>query len=220
MLAILLTQSRGALAAALLGSALWLAIVPLRLRSLPVLLIPALAGGGVGAWALSKDAFSESLQPLAVKEAVAGEFGLLVLLMVVGLLFAGCRSTWAPSLQPLAAGPAPRGIAAVVVACAVPLVVLTSVALSGTIDDRLDELTSETETAPGEGAGRFTATASSTRGKYWREAGDGSRVARPRWVGRRHLPDRPAAFPQRRSGQPSRARVRLLRRWPTWGSSA
>ena len=66
---------------------------------------------------------------------------------------------------------------ALVVACAVPLGGFTSVAFSdrgigGTIDDRFDELTSETETGPSEqGAGRLTA-ASSTRGKYWREAGD------------------------------------------------
>ncbi len=57
-----------------------------------------------------------------------------------------------------------------------PLVAFTSVAMSdrglgGTIEDRVDELTSETDTAPTEqGAGRFGA-ASSTRGKYWREAG-------------------------------------------------
>jgi hypothetical protein len=68
------------------------------------------------------------------------------------------------------------GIAALVVACAVPLVAFTSVAFSdrglgGTIEDRVDELTSETDTAPTEqGAGRLAA-ASSTRGKYWREAG-------------------------------------------------
>jgi tetratricopeptide (TPR) repeat protein len=67
------------------------------------------------------------------------------------------------------------GIAAVGAACLVPLVLFTSVAFSdrglgGTIDDRVEELTSETSTAPGEGGGRFTA-ASSTRGKYWREAG-------------------------------------------------
>ena len=101
VLAILLTQSRGALAAALLGSVLWFAIVPLRLRSLPVLVIPALAGGAVAAWALSKDAFSESLQPLAAKEAVAGEFGLLVFLMVAGLLFAGLSlNVGAPRFSP------------------------------------------------------------------------------------------------------------------------
>jgi tetratricopeptide (TPR) repeat protein len=174
--AILLTQSRGALAAALVGAAAWLAIVPLRLRSLPVVILPVLAAAPVAAWALSKDAFSESLQPLAVKESIAGEFGLLLLLMCVVLLVAGL----AVNLGLERAAPSMRmrrrvGIAALAAACLVPLALFTSVAFSdrglgGTIGDRVDELTSETDSAPGEGGGRFTA-ASSTRGKYWREAG-------------------------------------------------
>jgi hypothetical protein len=176
VLAILLTQSRGALAAGAAGAIAWFAVVPLRLRSLPVLLLPSLGGGAVAAWALSKDAFSKSLQPLSAKESVAGEFGLLVLLMALALLLAGLAvnvglNRGAPPVQLRRR----FGIAAVVVACAVPLVAFTSVAFSdrglgGTIDDRLDELTSETDTAPTEGAGRI-AGGSSTRGKYWREAG-------------------------------------------------
>ena len=89
VLAILLTQSRGALAAAVIGAVIWFAVVPLRLRSIPVVLVPSLAAGAVGAWALSKDAFSKSLQPLAAKEAVAGDFGLFVLLLCLVLLAVG-----------------------------------------------------------------------------------------------------------------------------------
>jgi O-Antigen ligase len=177
MLAILLTQSRGALAAAVLGGIAWFAIVPLRLRSLPVLLAPAAAAGAVGAWALSKDAFAESLQPVAVKESVAGEFGLLLLLMAALLTAAGLAINLGEArLTPSMHMRKRLGIAALAVACAVPLVAFTSVAFSdrglgGTIGDRVDELTSETDTAPTvQGAGRFAA-ASSTRGKYWREAG-------------------------------------------------
>jgi O-Antigen ligase len=176
VLAILLTQSRGALVAAALGAIAWFAIVPLRLRSMPVLLIPAAAGGAVAAWALSKDAFSESLQPLSAKESVAGEFGLLVVLMVVALLLAGLAvNVGLGRSAPPAQVRRRLGIAAVAVACLIPLVAFTSVAFSdrglgGTIDDRWTELTSETDTAPTEGAGRI-AGASSTRGKYWREAG-------------------------------------------------
>ena len=176
VLAILLTQSRGALAAGGLGTIVWFAVVPLRLRSLPVLLAGAAGAGAVGAWALSKDGFSKSLQPLSAKESLAGEFGLLVVLMALGLLVVGL----AVNLGLGRIAPPMRlrrrlGIAALVAACAVPLVAFTSVAFSdrgigGTIDDRIDELTSETETAPTEGAGRIAA-ASSTRGKYWREAG-------------------------------------------------
>ncbi|MGH2742957.1 MAG: O-antigen ligase family protein, partial [Thermoleophilaceae bacterium] len=160
-----------------LGAIAWFAIAPLRLRSLPVLLLPSAGAGLVAAWALSKDAFAETAQPLAVKESVAGEFGLLLLLMAAVLVVAGLAVNLGHTrLAPTARARRRLGIAALVVACAVPLVAFTSVAFSdrglgGTIDDRVDELTSETDTAPTEqGAGRFSA-ASSTRGKYWREAG-------------------------------------------------
>ena len=178
VVAILLTQSRGALAAAVLGTIAWLVIAPIRLRTLPVIALPAIGGGAVAAWALSKDAFAVSLQPLAVKESVAGDFALLLVLMTVGLVLAGL----VVNLGATRGVPSPRvrrrlGVVALVVACTVPLGGFTSVAFSdrgigGTIDDRFNELTSETETAPSEqGAARLTA-ASSTRGKYWREAGD------------------------------------------------
>ena len=176
ILAILLTQSRGALAAAALGVVAWLAVVPLRLRSLPVLLIPAAGAGGVAVWALSKPAFAETAQSLASKEAVASEFGLLLVAMAALLYAAGLalnvgltRSAPPPRLRRRA------GIAALAATGLVVLAALASVALSdrglgGTIDDRVDELTSETETAPTvQGAGRFGATAS-TRSKYWKEA--------------------------------------------------
>ncbi len=177
VLAILLTQSRGALVAAALGLIVWFAVVPLRLRSLPVVLLPSAAAGGVAAWALSKDAFAVAAQPLAVKESVAGDFGLLLLLMAALLVAAGLAVNLGLARRAVPMRLRRRvGITAAAAACLVPLVALTSVAFSdrgigGTIEDRVDELTSETETAPTEqGAGRFTA-ASSTRGKYWREAG-------------------------------------------------
>lgn len=171
ILAILLTQSRGALAAAVVGAVLWFVFVPLRLRSLPVLLVPAAGAAPVGAWALSKDAFSNSLAPLSSKQAVAGEFGLLVLLMLVALLLVGFaieagRERLAPPLRMHR----PIGIAAAAVACAVPLVLFTSVAFSDRgIGGTVDELTSESAAAPTEGAGRLAA-ASNSRSSFWREA--------------------------------------------------
>jgi O-Antigen ligase len=139
--------------------------------------LPALGAAPVAAWALSKDAFSTPAEPLAVKQGIAGEFGLLVLLMLVGLTLVGALvnlglTRGVPPLQVRRR----IGIAALVLACAAPLAAFTSVAFSdrgigGTIGDRVDELTSESQTAPTtEGAGRLT-QASSTRGKYWREAG-------------------------------------------------
>jgi hypothetical protein len=171
ILAILLTQSRGAAGAALAGALIWFSLVPLRLRSLPVLLLPAALAAGVAAWALAKDPFSKSLQPLSAKQDVAGEFGALVVLMLALLLLVGAAvEATAARRVPSARTRRRIGIVAVGAACLVPLVAFTSVAFSDRgIGDRLDELTSETKVAPEEGGGRVFA-ASSSRGKYWREA--------------------------------------------------
>ena len=171
VLAILLTQSRGAAAAAAIGALAWFVLVPLRLRSLPVLLLPAGAAAAVGAWALSKDPFTKAFQPLTAKELVAGDFGALVLLMIVLLILVGAAvEMGAERRAPSARMRRQIGIAAITVACLVPLAAFTSVAFSERgIGDRIDELTSETQVAPQEGGGRVFA-ASSSRGKYWREA--------------------------------------------------
>jgi hypothetical protein len=171
ILAIMLTQSRGAAAAAVVAAIAWFILVPLRLRSLPVLLLPLAASVAVGAWALSKDPFTKTLQPLSAKEAVAGDFGALVLLMIVLLLLAGA-AVEAGSARRVPSARARRriGIVAVAFACLVPLAAFTSVAFSDRgIGDRIGELTSETKVSPGEGGGRVFA-ASSSRGKDWREA--------------------------------------------------
>jgi O-Antigen ligase len=171
ILAILLTQSRGAAAAAVVGAVVWFALVPLRLRSLPVLLFPAALASGVAAWALSKDPFSKSLQPLSAKQDVAGEFGALVVLMLAVLLLVGAAVEAAGARRVPSARTRRRiGVVAIAAACLVPLAAFTSVAFSDRgIGDRFDELTSETKVAPQEGGGRVFA-ASSSRGKYWREA--------------------------------------------------
>jgi hypothetical protein len=174
LLTILLTQSRGALAAIVIAAALWLALVPLRLRTVPIVVLPVLGAAPVAAWALSKDAFTKALQPSSAREAVAGDFGLMLLAMCVALLAAGlvvgmALARRAPSL------PVRRraGVALAVLACALPLVTLTSVAMSdrglgGTISDRFNELTDESD-APPEGGARLSSV-SSSRGAYWRQA--------------------------------------------------
>jgi hypothetical protein len=171
ILAILLTQSRGAAAAAAVGAVAWFVLVPLRLRSLPVLVAPLACAVGVAAWALSKDPFTKALQPLSAKESVGGDFGALVFLMLLLLIVVGAAVEAAGARRVPSARMRRRvGIAAVAVACLVPLAGFTSVAFSERgIGDRIDELTSETEVAPQEGGDRVFAAAS-TRGKYWREA--------------------------------------------------
>ena len=61
---LLIAQSRGALAGAVVGCALWLVLVPLRLRSLLVLGAAVAAAAPVAAWALSKDPFTSACNRL------------------------------------------------------------------------------------------------------------------------------------------------------------
>jgi hypothetical protein len=173
-IAMFLSFSRGALIAAGIGVIAWFAFVPLRLRSLPVFTIPAIAAAPVLLWALSKDAFTKDGLLAGQRAAVGPEFGLALLLLCALLLAVGLAigfqgRDWIPSF-----GIRRRsGIAAVAVAAAIPLVLLTSVALSsrglpGTVSDQVRELTSESAKTPG-GPQRLI-HASSTRGRYWRQA--------------------------------------------------
>jgi len=171
---VLIASSRGALAGAAIATAIWLAVVPLRLRSVGILLVAAAAAAPVSAWALSKDPFRASLQPLSAREAVAGDFGLMLAAMLVALLAAGLvveavRARHRPSV----ALRVRTGVAIAVVAAAVPLALLTSVAtsdrgLGGSVSDRVDDLTSETAVPPVGGA--RLGSVSSARATYWRQA--------------------------------------------------
>ena len=175
LVALFLSYSRGALVVAVVGVIAWLAFVPLRLRALTVLGVGAAAAAPVIAWALSHDAFTKDGLVPEQRAVVGPEFGLLLVVMSGLLLAAGLAigfggRGWAPA----AVTRRRAGVAAIAVAAALPLVVLTSVAFSdrglpGTVSDRVKELTSETATTPG-GPQRLV-RASSTRGRYYRQAG-------------------------------------------------
>jgi O-Antigen ligase len=175
IVALFLSYSRGALAAAVVALVVWFAFVPLRVRSLAVLGVSVVGSVPVIVWALSRDAFTKDLVPLSVRESAAGEFGLLLITMVAVLLAIGLIIGFRVSRE----APSPRirrrvGLAAVTFAVLVPLAAFTSVAfsqrgLTGTISNRFHALTSETATTSG-GPQRLTQT-SSSRGRYWRNAG-------------------------------------------------
>ena len=169
-----LTYSRGALIAAVIALAIWFLFVPLRVRSVIVLTVSVVGAAPVILWALHRDAFTKDLVPISVRESAAGEFGFLLVTMVVALLAAGLIIGFRVGRQ----APSLRirrrvGTAAVAFTCVIPLVAFTSVAfsqrgLTGTISDRIHQLTNETSKTSG-GPQRLTET-SSSRGRYWRNA--------------------------------------------------
>lgn len=175
LITIFLTYSRGALLAALIGIALWLVAVPLRLRSLTVLVVSALGAAPVVVWALTKSAFTQDRVPIVVRESVADEFGILLVLTCVALLAAGLAIGFRVSL----AAPSLKlrrrvGIAVALVALALPLVAVSAVAASerglrGTVTERVRQITSE-EGGTAVGPERL-GEVSSARGRYWRQAG-------------------------------------------------
>ncbi len=139
---------------------------------------------------------------------MAGDFGTLVLLMLVLLMLVGAAIEAGSARRVPSARMRRRvGIAAVVVACLVPLAAFTSVAFSERgIGDRISELTSETKVAPQQGGGRVFA-ASSSRGKYWREAWRVFKARPAEGVGAGRVRRRAAQGPQRHLGHAPRARL-------------
>lgn len=176
ILGVFLTYSRSSLFAAVVVVGLWLVFVPLRLRSAAVLVAAGVAAAPIIIWATGKAAFTDDGTPLAVREEVATEFGVMLLVLVLALYAVGYAFT--SSRDKMLIEPDARraigqilvgGLLAAALAGGVA-VALSDRGLGGTISDRVDELTDVGETAEG-GPGRLTRAASS-RSRYWRLAID------------------------------------------------
>jgi O-Antigen ligase len=176
LVTMLLSFSRGSILAAVVGIAIWLALVPRRLKTLAVLLPATVGAGLVTAWAFSQSALTDDRVPLGKREDAGIEFGLVLLAMTVLLLVAGvliqrrAREHPLPERTRRTLGKLALGSLA-----AVPLVVLAAMALSdrgigGTVSDRWDDLTSE-QHAPSNAPGRLIETGN-VRTIYWSRALD------------------------------------------------
>jgi tetratricopeptide (TPR) repeat protein len=172
----LLSFSRGSILAALVGIALWLLFVPLRLRTLALLAASAIPAALVTAWAFSQGALTDDRVALSSREDAGIQLGLILVGMVIVTAFAGLAIQRRAERHPLAE-PMRRkiGIASLGALAAVPLVVLAGLAFSergigGTISDRWHDLTSADST-PQNDPGRLIETGS-VRTIYWGRALD------------------------------------------------
>lgn len=177
LLTLVLTQSRGALAAFGAGLAIWLLAVPRRAVSVAPLLVAALAATPVAAWALSQPAFTVRAASLGAREAAAGDFGLMCLalvlvLTVVGALWVRLSPGWTLPIGVRRRLERVTTVGALAL-CALALlaIALNAETVTTKLERRIDDLVSERAPQPTEGAGRLVATAS-TRSAYWREALD------------------------------------------------
>src|SRR3954469_20291291 len=172
--AIFLSYSRAAVIVAAVGALVWIACVPLRLRSITLLGMSLAAAAPVVVWALQKDAFTKNGQPLSVREAVATQFGLFLLATIILALGVGLAIGFGIARRPPHAAARLRvGVVAGIVACAVPIALFAVLVnsdrgVTGTIKAGYESLTSTSHKTSG-GPGRLL-SASSSRGLYWHQS--------------------------------------------------
>jgi len=175
LVCLMLAYSRGALLALLVGIAVWLLVVPLRLRAAVALICTSLVAAPVIAWTFSREALTNDRVDLASRTQEGHSLGALLLLMAVTLLAAGLVVGFASARRPpsprvrVLAGRSLLAALAVVVVGAVVAVAAAPGGLSGQVSETWDQLTNPAARTPANTPDRLTA-ASSVRARYWKEA--------------------------------------------------
>jgi hypothetical protein len=173
--ALILSYSRGALLAVLVGLACWFGLVPLRLRATLVLALGAAGGAIASGWALSHHAITHDSQALSARTAAGHDFGLVLLIVVILTAIAGWAATIGMDRVAVSARLRHRiGTALVVLVALVPVAVVIGAAassrgLTGEVSHAWHTLTSSSLSAqPGNTAARLGSLGNS-RSIYWHE---------------------------------------------------
>ena len=175
IVAMMLSYSRGALLALLVGLAFWFAVVPLRLRGVLPLIVASFASVPVVAWAFARDALSTDDVPLSARTDAGHDFGALLLLLCVVLLGLGLAANFIASersLHPRTRVLAGRGVLAALALGLIAIVIGIAAApggINGQASKAWKQLTDPNVDAPTNTPDRLTAT-SSVRARYWQEA--------------------------------------------------
>jgi hypothetical protein len=178
LVTLMLAYSRGALAALVLGLALWFAVVPLRLRGAAVLLVGALAAGLVIAWDFSRSALSSDSVELHARVVAGRQLGALLLAMLLLLAIAGLTIGFATGRRAGGgvstrtrnnAGALLLSILVLAVVAFVGALAVSHRGLTGSISHGFNTLTNTHAPVPAETPGRLTAIGS-VRAVYWNEA--------------------------------------------------
>ena len=169
-----LSYSRGALAAAVVGVGLWFAFVPSRLRAALVLALGCVGGATVALWALATHPLTRDYQPTASKITAGHHFGVVLIIVLAIQTLAGFAAAFGMERVEVSERVRRRIGTALVV-----LVALLPVAGFGALANSSRGLTGEishiwhTVTNPNavvnNGAGRLE-NLGSTRAHYWSEA--------------------------------------------------
>jgi len=175
--ALMLSYSRGALLALVVGLALWFAFVPLRLRGAIVLLGASAGAAVLVAWAFAMTGLSTDRLPIEVRADSGHELGALLLLLLALLLVVGLAAGFLSAERP--ASPHAKRVAGRVllgVVAAIPVILLIALAsapggIDGQVSKAWDQLTNPSAATPANDPERLTKT-SSVRARYWEEAFD------------------------------------------------
>jgi hypothetical protein len=175
LVTLMLAYSRGALAALVLGVALWLCLVPLRLRGVAVLCVGALGAAVVVGWDFSQHALTTDDIALAERVSAGRQLGVLLAATLLGLTLAGQAIGFAGSRRALSpptrrrAGTALIGLLAVVAIAFLGALTVSHRGLFGSVSHTVSTLTNPNAPVPANGPGRLTAIGS-VRARYWNEA--------------------------------------------------
>jgi hypothetical protein len=177
LIALVLSYSRGALLAAVIGVGLWFVFVPLRLRATAVLAIGAVTAAAAIAWAVSKPALTNDHVGLGLREYWGHRLGLVVAAALIAAYAAALVARFAAERRPLA--PHRRRQLGICVLVALALVPVAGVAalvhshrgLSGSISHYFDNLTNPNAVQPSSNPSRLT-QAGNDHALYWSYALD------------------------------------------------
>ncbi len=174
-LTLMLAYSRGALAAAALGLALWFAIVPLRLRGAAVLIAGSVAAAPVVAWVFADSTLSTDNVGLAPRVTAGHQLGVLLVVMLlvltaVGMAVGFLTGRRAPSRSTRGrAGAVLLSILALAVIAFAGKLATSQRGLSGSISHGVSALTDPHAPVPANSPSRLGAIGS-VRARYWNEA--------------------------------------------------
>jgi hypothetical protein len=172
--ALVLSYSRGAVLAAVIGLGCWFVLVPLRLRATALLAAGALGGAIAGGWALAHHAITHDGASLSARTANGHTFGWVLLVVVILGALAGLALTRAMDGANLPETMRRRiGTLLVICVALVPLAAVAGAAtssrgLTGEASHVWNKLTSTAVPRVGNNPGRIAAL-SNTRPLYWKE---------------------------------------------------
>jgi len=174
VIAIVLSVSRGALFAAVIGLACWYVLVPLRLRGVLVLALGAGGGAVVTLWALATPGVTGDGQSLHAQVAGGHTFGVVLVVMLLVLLVVGLVAAFGADRAALSPRSRRRvGAALLALLACLPVVAVIALSfsargLTGEVSYAWSKLTSANVGSGGNGASRLLAEDNS-HARYWSE---------------------------------------------------